>query len=418
LTLLPELCIIKYLLVVKNYNRYYKYIDIDKAFNMVALLFSVVKRMHEAVPETDKTIDDLEVAVYADYPAMPKSERDTVIDMLNTLRKMEVSDAVAANAMEAIRKRAKARALAIAALDMAEGRADEATLKEAYDDVQGQVTAGTSVLSSRNWVTSDLYKLRDLTINAPGLKWPLYSLNASLGPLRKGDFGFVFARPESGKTTFIAHMVSHMATQLEPGQRIVWFNNEENGEKPRIRTFQAVFGVTDVTLFANMDRYHTEYNDRIGDKLLIYDEASIDARIVETILDELQPRLVIFDQIDKIHGFKADRPDLVFGRIYIWARELAKHYCPVIGTCQADGTGEGVKWLTMGHVAEAKTTKQAEADWILGIGKSNEGGTEDVRFFNISKNKLMGDADTDPELRHGRFDVYIRPQIARYEDVI
>ena len=72
----------------------------------------------------------------------------------------------------------------------------------------------------------------------------------------------------------------------------------------------------------------------------------------------------------------------------------------------------------MSHVAEAKTSKQAEADWILGIGKSNEGGTEDVRFFNISKNKLMGDENTDPELRHGRFDVWIRPQIARYEDII
>jgi hypothetical protein len=85
--------------------------------------------------------------------------------------------------------------------------------------------------------------------------------------------------------------------------------------------------------------------------------------------------------------------------------------------CQADGTGEGVKWLNMGHVANAKTAKQAEADWILGIGKSNDDGLSYVRNFNISKNKLSGDEDTLPEMRHGRFECVIKPDIARYIDV-
>jgi hypothetical protein len=71
----------------------------------------------------------------------------------------------------------------------------------------------------------------------------------------------------------------------------------------------------------------------------------------------------------------------------------------------------------MAHVAEAKTSKQAEADWILGIGRSNESGVEAIRYFNISKNKLLGDENTDPNQRHGRYEVYIRPEIARYEDL-
>jgi hypothetical protein len=70
----------------------------------------------------------------------------------------------------------------------------------------------------------------------------------------------------------------------------------------------------------------------------------------------LKPSLSIFDQVDKIKGFAADREDLRLGAIYIWARELAKTYCPVIGVCQADGSAENQKWLTMENVANAKTS--------------------------------------------------------------
>jgi len=37
-----------------------------------------------------------------------------------------------------------------------------------------------------------------------GIKWRLQELNIALGPLRKGDFIIVAARPETGKTTFTA----------------------------------------------------------------------------------------------------------------------------------------------------------------------------------------------------------------------
>lgn len=69
------------------------------------------------------------------------------------------------------------------------------------------------------------------------------------------------------------------------------------------------------------------------------------------------------------------------------------------------------------HVAEAKTAKQAEADWILGIGKTYDQGFEYTRFLNICKNKLTGDIDTDPGARHGQFMVLIKPEIGRYEDI-
>jgi hypothetical protein len=71
----------------------------------------------------------------------------------------------------------------------------------------------------------------------------------------------------------------------------------------------------------------------------------------------------------------------------------------------------------MANVADAKTSKQAEADWILGIGKVHDTGYERLRFLHLSKNKLMGDMDTDPKMRHGRWEVLIDPEIGRYRDI-
>jgi hypothetical protein len=64
----------------------------------------------------------------------------------------------------------------------------------------------------------------------------------------------------------------------------------------------------------------------------------------------------------------------------------------------------------------SKTAKQGEADWILGIGKESD-NTSRFRYFNICKNKLLGDSDTLPEKRHGSAKVMIRAEVARYEDL-
>ena len=89
----------------------------------------------------------------------------------------------------------------------------------------------------------------------------------------------------------------------------------------------------------------------------------------------------------------------------------------MLAVCQADVSGEGKKWLTMDNVANAKTAKQAEADFILGIGKTHNVTEEYMRFFHLSKNKLPGDLDTEPDLRHGQQTVKINPEVARYEDL-
>lgn len=371
---------------------------------------------HEAGADGTASIADLAVVVDTCYPNLRQVEKESISDLLVSINKLEVKPELISELLSGLSQRAFSRSLAIAALEASEGKrtfAEVGRLAKELETLSNNPT--TSWKNSRNFVTDDLNTLESHTIKSPGLRWRLDSLNRSLGPIRDGDFGFVFARPESGKTTFLSSETTFFAQQAV--RPIVWFNNEEQGEKVRLRTYQASLGLTTDELWQNKQAHLDKYRKLTKGLLYIYDDAAIHKNEVESIIAELGPQLVVFDQIDKIKGFDADRPDLVYGRIYQWARELAKSGCAVIGICQSDGTGEGVKWLTMSHVAEAKTSKQAEADWILGIGRSNESGTENIRFFNISKNKLLGDQHTDPNERHGRFEVYMRPMIARYEDL-
>lgn len=235
--------------------------------------------------------------------------------------------------------------------------------------------------------------------------------------MRPGDFGFIFARPECGKTTFVASEISYIVQQVT--KPILWFNNEEQSQKVVNRAYQAALGWTKEDIQRNPRLARKKYLELTKDNIKIIDSVGLHRKEYGTFLKKYCPSLIVFDQLDKIRGFTDDRYDLELKAIYQWARDLAKEYsCPVIGVCQAGGSAEGKKYLDMDDVDSGKTGKQGEADFIIGIGKEHKIGMENIRGFNICKNKLTGDADTDPKLRHLMTDVLIQPEIARYKDLI
>lgn len=401
------LYLIKNLLNITLYNKYRHHIKIDRDLHKeVFYLYKILDQLIASL-QRDITLDEF---IFAATQKLGKTEYE---HLLKIIRDADISDDLILEALKDLGNADKAYQLAQLSLDVSEGKRSVEELKSLVDSFE------TKSLAEENlFVSTDLEELYEHTAAKQGIRWRLASLNTSLGSLRQGDFGFIFARPESGKTTFLASEVSHFATQTE--RPILWFNNEEQGQKVMLRVIQATLGLTLPQLFSDLKKYKELYYELTRDNIKIIDSASIYKSHVQKYIQEFEPSLIVFDQLDKIKGFDkssgSDRNDLRLGSIYVWARELAKEYCPVIGVSQADGSGEGKKWLTMDNVAEAKTSKQAEADWILGIGKTHEPGMEFIRYLNISKNKLQGDEDSDPSMRHGHIEVLIEPQIARYRD--
>lgn len=408
------LFVIKLFLTKKEiYDKYYGVIDLEFVRSNYPEIFKLLlacKELRSRGVKEEYAMGELEACLLTLYP---NSELQTYGPLLQRIKDSAPDEGAILGYLNALYQRVAASKLAFLALDVAEGKAEPAALQNATAEFsQG---SGLDVeVPEEMFVSDDIEQLLASAYSGGGLNWRLNSLNRSLGPLRKGDFGFIFARPETGKTTLLASEVTFMAPQADG--IALWINNEEKGEKVGIRCYQAALGATLEQILGHQKRAREKYYEITRRQLRIVDKPGIDRRAIESLCRSLDPALIVVDQLDKVEGFDGDREDLRMGSIYQWARELAKEYAPLIGVCQADGSGEGVKYLTMGNVANAKTAKQAEADFIFGIGASF---TDDprIRGINVSKNKLLGGETSDPKMRHAHWDVLIQPEIGRYIDM-
>jgi hypothetical protein len=412
-----DIILLKLFINSTYYNKYKYYINnylINnyKINNRVLFkLYRCLQLLHEEHPSC--SLQDLYLRLLREYPALPVDEREVAQETLQKASESIFNEEEVSTLVQQQYDAAKASQVALKAIDVAEGRAKIGELSEilAHDHL------AVEQQQEKVFYENDLLGLHASTKGSNGLRWPLTTLNKSLGSLRPGDFGFIFARPETGKTTFLAHVTTHMAEQAQ--RPVIWVNNEEGGNKVLLRCYQSTLGLTTDALFKNIEVNQLSFTNRVGSLLRIINDPIIRHGAIEKIIAEVKPCLVVIDQLDKVIGFDAERHDLKMKSAYQWGREMGKKYeCPVIAVCQAGGSAENKKKLVMTDVDSSHTAKQGEADWIIGIGKVDGEGLENVRYLNIIKNKLVGDEDSLPDLRHGFFDVVIQPEIGRYKDRI
>lgn len=372
--------------------------------------YSCISNYHSSSNDSvEITVSDLANLVFA----TSNKDKEYNEQILVNLEKLDCSDNTSKTLLSSLLSRKKLKELSLLAYEAYEGKAE---LSRVIELVQGlENKEGLSTEDEEEFVSDDIEQLINHAVNTPGLSWRLKTMNRMLGPLRKGNFGFLFARPETGKTTFLASELSFMAEQAE--QPVLWFANEDEGDVVKLRIIQGTFGISIEQLMSNVPYWQEEYNKKIAGRIKLKGAGRISARTIESLCQKWKPSLVVIDQLAHVEGFKDDKKNLALGAAFRWARELAKEHCPVVAVHQAGGTGEGVMWLDMNHVDEVKTAAQAHADWILGIGKRNDDGYESIRYLHLSKNKLMGSKDTDPGLRHGKQECIIRPINGRFEDL-
>jgi len=274
------------------------------------------------------------------------------------------------------------------------------------------------------FVSADLSGIAD-RISSSGYEWRLEPLNRSLGPLRTGNFVIVAARVEVGKTTFLASEISYIAQQLPSDRPVVWVNNEEESSVVFFRIVQAALGMTSKDMIADAKTAMTAYTALMGgnkDKIRVTKDTN-SIRDLETLFKEVNPGLIVFDQLDKVTGFKNDEPEhIMLGKIYKWARELARTYGPVIAASQLSATAVDLKdppFIGMDALRGSKTDKPGEADAVITLGKYKEPKNpeeEMIRTINVPKNKLPGGGPKQTESeRHGQYLVTIDPVRARFE---
>ena len=203
------------------FTKYYKYVNINyikiNYSNLYKIFITIDNYYNKYNNNNSINKTELELVYNSSY-ILKDSERKELSDLLDRILKIELTNVEAViGLLEEHRRRCLAGEVARVALDVEDGKTPIDSLLNLFTEFEHQEIESVNA-SAVEW---DLNKLYDSQIGTPGLRWRLKFLNQSLGSLRKGDFGFIFARPETGKTTFLASEVSKMIQETDGD--ILWF---------------------------------------------------------------------------------------------------------------------------------------------------------------------------------------------------
>lgn len=237
---------------------------------------------------------------------------------------------------------------------------------------------------------------------------PLYldGYKSSIGRVRPCDMVFIAGRPESGKTSHAIDQWVRPILEHDSDAVCLFFNNEEDGDKIRLRAYQSVLGKTGVDIARDVLKSKAEYDAKIGNRFKVIDDPGMTTNSCEALCKKHKPKVIVFNVLDKVYGFTKTTSNDVdrVRRLAQWARKIAKVYnATVVCIGQADGSVEGERWFEKDKVYGSKTGIPGEADILICLGHSHSPGDEDKRFINIAKNKTTGDATTDPTKKHAKF---------------
>ncbi len=239
-----------------------------------------------------------------------------------------------------------------------------------------------------------------------GFHFRLDALNKGIKPLTGGDFIIVAAAVDSGKTTFCASEITHMAAQVDklyPGEQrsILWLNNEGAEDAIVHRVFQATLAESS----EGLARLHKEgtlkekYREGLGGRagvLRIFPIQGATTSALEKLFSIHKPAVIVFDMLDNVahrtttEQSKADSKEA----IYQWARGVGvKYNCVIVATSQIsiDGVktqaGAPILYPEKEYLKDSRVGKQGAADVIIMIGRHSDPAFDAIRYIGTPKNK-------------------------------
>jgi len=330
---------------------------------------------------------------------------------------------IAKDIVGSILKKTYAEAMASKLFDVAHG-SDDTDINEAIEDSLSEY----SELRESYGLLIDADEERDEDNNvmsvldddtskqSSGFNWCLKELDMTFGKLCAGDLYFIGGRPDSGKTSLLCHQVAHTLKQIGDGRSIVWMTNEERASKVKLRLLSSISKMSATDIMSDVDDFKSKHSHILPEKdaLIVKNIYDWNTKSVSSLLNKINPALIIFDQLSKISITQSCANDAErLSKLASFARSLSQNY-PVLSTIWADGSAEGAQYIQQGQLYGSKTGIQGEADAILTVGRLHNDSIPNARYLYAPKNKLSGG---DPSCRNAKWEVVIHPEIGRYSSV-
>lgn len=245
-----------------------------------------------------------------------------------------------------------------------------------------------------NVISSSVTDVMESLARRSQWRFNVASLAEKVPALSGGEFGYILARPEVGKTAWVVNMIAGQGGFADQGARVLYMGNEEPVVRTIARSIYCYTGMTMDEVKADIELAQTRY-EAIRDKITWIDETGFTLARLDSLCRRLKPDIVVVDQLDKLSidgQYESDHSKL--GAKYEEARNIAKrHDLALYGISQASAEAEGHTKVTYASSAGSKTSKSAEGDLILGIGMqpvTEDQDYTDIRYLTVSKNKLSG----------------------------
>ena len=218
------------------------------------------------------------------------------------------------------------------------------------------------------------------------------SLNTRLGGgCMRGHHIIVFARPEMGKTSFLANLTAGF---LQQDLKVLYVGNEDPITDIRTKFLSRVIGWTKDDI--NEDKpgaYSVALETTNWSNLGTTQLAPGTPMEIEDLVKEHRPDVLLVDQLRNL-VVRTNKSDGVVQHLEAAAKAVRqigiRNKCLVISVTQAGDSASGKAILDMSDVDSSKTGIPAQADVMIGIGASSEDEAASRRVLSLPKNKRTG----------------------------
>lgn len=253
-----------------------------------------------------------------------------------------------------------------------------------------------------DYIDTPIHDILSEIDNDSGIKFRrLALLRDNIAGLHGGASLAIAARPDKGKTSLIASIITDFASQLPlvfgEGRPIVWFNNEGSGKRIIPRVYQAALqlDLASIIALSNKGELIPAYTKAIGgtpDLIRVKDMHGASMAQAEQVIEAMRPAVVVFDMLANFRlggsANGANKADMV-EQMWQEARELAvRHDFIALSTVQISQEGGNQLYPPYSALKDSKTGIQGATDIILMLGSLDNPDAQTIRGLSTPKNKF------------------------------
>lgn len=281
-------------------------------------------------------------------------------------------------------------------------RGDEVDLSYELSRLSQQAVRAKASATPDDYIRTGIDELLAEVTDDKGLKFRrIAALREHILGLQPGASIAIAARPDKGKTSFIASVLTDFAPQVVQmygtDRPILWLNNEGSGKRIIPRIYQAALGkdLNEIILMSNRGELVPGYTKAIGgvpDLIRVKDMHGASLAQIEQVIEAQRPSVVVGDMLGNFRlsgaangSNKADAVEQIWQE---WRELMVRHECIGLATVQISVEGGNMLYPPYSALKDSKTGIQGATDVILMMGSLDNPDAQQLRGLSSPKNKF------------------------------